>query len=384
MEKFRFHLLTMPHISTTREYSLCAYETKCRRFADMMSSLGHYVFLYGGPENEADVTEHIVVASKEDQIEWFGDYDWRKEFFKITWGPDDIHWKTTNQRAIDEIGKRLQPQDFILITAGQCQKEVADAFPSNLSVEWTIGYTGIFSDFKVFESYPHMHYCYGAMHDDNGKFFDCVIPNFFDPDDFPVKLEKDDYFLFIGRLIQRKGVEIAVEVTKRLGAKLLLAGQGVSYQEPGKIVAEDGCVYEGDHIHHVGSVGPEQRAELMGKARATFVPTTYLEPFGGVSIESLMCGTPVIATDFGAFAENVVHGVDGYRIRTIGEGVWAVQNLDKLDKPLIASRARKNFSTNRVKMLYQAYFEQLNTLWGEGFYSDWDTGVSEYNRYGRF
>ena len=78
MEKFRFHLLSLPHTSTTKEFSLCAYTTKIRRFADMMTSLGHEVFLYAGPENEAGVTEHIVVAPEEDQLAWFGDCDWRK------------------------------------------------------------------------------------------------------------------------------------------------------------------------------------------------------------------------------------------------------------------------------------------------------------------
>jgi glycosyltransferase involved in cell wall biosynthesis len=381
MEKFRFHLLSLPHTSTTKEFSLCAYTTKIRRFADMMTSLGHEVFLYAGPENEAEVTEHIVVASEEDQLAWFGDCDWRKTFFNITWDPNDIHWKETNHRSIEEIKKRIQPRDFILIAAGVTQKEVADAFPENLSVEPFIGYTGTFSRYRVFESVPHQHYVYGLQQDDNGHFFDSVIPNYFDPDEFPVKLEKGDYFLFIGRLIQRKGPEIAVEVTRRIGAKLIMAGQGVAEQTPGRIVAEDGMVYEGEHISHIGSVGPIERAELMGGARATFVPTTYLEPFGGVSIESLMCGTPVIAPDFGVFPTTIEHGVDGFRFSTIGEATWAAENVENLDYSKIAERAMSRFSTDRVKWQFQAYFEQLFTLWNEGFYSDWDKGVSEYRRY---
>lgn len=381
MEKFRFHLLSLPHTSTTKEFSLCAYTTKVRRFADMMTSLGHEVFLYAGPENEAEVTEHIVVASKEDQTAWFGDYDWRKTFFNITWDPNDIHWKETNRRTIEEIRKRIQPRDFILIAAGIAQKEVADAFPEHLSVEPFIGYTGTCTKYRVFESVPHQHYVYGLQHDDNGHFFDSVIPNYFDPVEFPVQLKKDDYFFFIGRLIQRKGPEIAVEATRRIGVKLIMAGQGVAEQSLGRIVAEDGAVYEGDHIIHIGSVGPVERAELMGRARATFVPTTYLEPFGGVSIESLMCGTPVIASDFGVFPTTIEHGVDGFRFNTLGEAVWAARNVGNLDFSNIAKRARSRFSTDRVRWQFQAFFEQLFTLWNEGFYSDWDRGVSEYRRY---
>jgi len=383
MQKFRFHLLTLPHVSTTRKFTLCAYESKCRRFADMMSGMGHDVFLYGGPENDAQVTEHIVVASQKDQEEWFGDYDWKRDFFNISWNPNDEHWKITNQRTVEEIKKRIKPRDIILVTAGLCQKSVADAFPNHISTEWTIGYTGTFSKYRVFESYPHMAYCSGLANDDNGSFFDTVIPNFFDPDEFSTQEEKDDYFLFIGRLIPRKGPEIAVEVTKRLGAKLVMAGQGVAYTDPGRVVATDGTVYEGDHIEHIGSVGIRERAELMGKARATFVPTTYLEPFGGVSIESLMCGTPVIASNFGCFPTTIQHGLDGFLFSTIGEAVWAAKNVESLNFKDIAIRARRNYSTDRVKWLYQSYFEQLFTLWDDGFYSDWDNGIREYSRYVR-
>lgn len=384
IEKFRFHLLSLPHTSTIKEYSLCAYTEKVRKFANMMTSLGHEVFLYAGPENEADVTEHIVVASKEDQATWFGENDWRKEFFNITWEPSDVHWVKTNERAIAEIQKRIQPKDFVLITAGLCQKQVADAFPDNLIVEPFIGYTGTFANFRVFESNPHMHYCYGLASDDNGHFYDSVIPNFFEVSDFPARSKKDDYFLYIGRLIARKGPEIAVEVTRRLGVDLIMAGQGVAENEPGRLVGTDGMVYEGDHITHIGTVGVEDRAELMGKAQATFVPTTYLEPFGGVSIESLLCGTPVIASDFGVFPETIQHGKDGYRFRTVGEAVWGAEHVKDLDYLDIAYRARENFSTDRVKWSFQAYFEQLFTLWSDGFYSDWNAGVAEYSRYTRF
>jgi glycosyltransferase involved in cell wall biosynthesis len=113
------------------------------------------------------------------------------------------------------------------------------------------------------------------------------------------------------------------------------------------------------------------------------VNTQYVGPFEGVHIEAAFTGTPVITTDWGVFPETVIHGVTGYRTRTLGEAVWAVENLDKLDPKTIREYAVNNFSTDRVRWLYQAYFEQLETLREDGWYSDWNNGVNKYSRYSR-
>lgn len=345
-----------------------------------MKSLGHTVYLYASEDNEAECDELITIASKEDQIRWFGENDFRKNFFNITWDRNESHWTETNAHAIKGIKERLQPRDFICVIAGNCQQQIADAFPKTMTVEFGIGYSGVFSKYRVFESYAWMHYIYGNLNDDNGHFYDAVIPNYFEPENFPFSEEKDDYFLFLGRLIKRKGPEIAAEVTKRLGTKLILAGQGVREIKDNKIIG-DNIILEGDHLEHVGHADVLRRGQLLSRAKGVFMGTTYLEPFGGVSIESLLCGTPVISTDFGVFPENIQHGVHGYRFRTIGEAIWAAKNVDKLNSKKIHKYAVNNFGVNRVKYLYQSYFEQLLTLWGDGFYSDWDRGVSQFNRY---
>ena len=388
MQKMTFHVVSLPHTQTTKEYNSCAYTEKVRKFCTMMKSLGHTVYLYASEENEANVDELITVASKADQQKWFGNNDFHTKFFNITWGPEEEHWVTMNSRTVQEINKRKSKKDFICLIGGVCQKQIADAFPDMMSVEFGIGYRGVFSNYKVFESYAWSQFCYGINNNDNGSFYDTVIPNYFDPDDFPFSAEKDDYYLFMGRMIERKGANIAAEITERLGAKLLLAGQGVNDQfvdNEGKThIVADEITIVGKNIEHVGYADVKKRGELMSRAKAVFVPTTYLEPFGGVSIEAMLCGTPVIATDFGVFPENVIHGKTGYRFRTLGEGVWAANNVDKLDPKVIRDYAVNNFGLERVKYLYQAYFEQLIELWGDGWYSKLDSGVSKYERYSRF
>lgn len=356
----RFHVLSLPHAQTTNEYSLCAYTQKVKRFCNMMKSLGHTVFLYASEDNEADCDELITVAPKADQQKWFGDHDYHTKFFNLTWGIEDECWQVTNRRAAEEIGKRKESHDFICTIAGLCQKQVADAHPELMTVEFGIGYSGTFSAYRVFESYAWMHSVYGAYSNPSeimsvqGRFYDEVIPNYFEPDDFPFSDEKDDYFLFIGRLTTLKGYEIAVDVCRELDKRIIIAGQG----EP-----------TSDYGDFIGSVGPEERGKLMSRAQAVFVPSLYLEPFGGTHAEAMMCGTPVITTDWGAFPENVIEGITGFRCRTMAEFRNAAEEVEDLDYQEIRDYALGRFSTDVVRYQYQDYFERLLTLWDKGFYT---------------
>jgi len=377
----RFHVLSLPHTQMTKDYISCAYTMKALNFSKMMMSLDHEVYAYAGDEIDAEITELVEIYSKDDQHRWFGEFDYHQKFYPITWGGTEPHWTESNDRAIEEIRKRIQPGDFICVIAGWCQKAIADAFPDNKTVEYGIGYTGIFSPFKVFESYSHMHHVYGLGNTDDGGFFDAVIPNYFDPADFPFSpdTEREDYYAFLGRYIQRKGPWIAAEAVQELGSKLIMAGQGCE-EKDGQFIGQD-MTLEGDHLSHIGHVNVAQRAELLSKAQATFVTTTYLEPFGGVSVESLLFGTPVITTDFGAFTEIIKHGFNGYRIRTVGEAIQAAKNLDKLASPQeIRDAAMKNYSLDAVRYSYDSYFDQLSHLEDGQVYTRWAGPLDRYTK----
>jgi len=169
-------------------------------------------------------------------------------------------------------------------------------------------------------------------------------------------------------MISRKGAHIAAEICKKLGVKLILAGQGVREQKDGKIIADD-MILEGD-FKHVGVVGVKERGELMSRALAVFVPTQYIGPFEGVHAEAMLCGTPVITTDWGVFSETVFNGFNGYRTRTFGEMLEACRLVDSLDYQKIRDYALDKFSMDNVREQYEAYFTRLLDLWGPGWYSE--------------
>jgi glycosyltransferase involved in cell wall biosynthesis len=360
---YTFHLLGLAHIPTTKDVPSCAYTQKVVNLAKMLTELGHHVILYCTEGSDVPNVEMVTVGSEETRKRVYGDYDWHKEFFKHN-PKDEVH-QEFNTRAIWEINARKQERDFLLCPMGNYDKPISDAVKL-MTVESGIGYTGVFCDKRVFESYAWMHYIYGLLHEDNGSWYDTVIPNSYNIKDFPYESQpagaKDDYYLYVGRLITRKGLQIAIETTKAIGATLLVAGQGDLKNVDGR----DFSVF--DHVHHVGTVDAVKRFELMSHAMSVFVPTYYIGPFEGVAVEAQLCGTPVITTDWGVFAETVKQGVTGWRCRTFKEFVDAAQQWQTIRPDDCRSWAVSHYSTDVVKLQYQAYFDRLNDLWSEGWY----------------
>lgn len=317
----------------------------------MMKSLDHEVFLYSSEIADDVATEHITCITENERLTSLGG----RHYTEASFNPNDPHWLKFNVKVIEGIKVRRQPKDFICVIGGTAHKPIADALPDMMTVEFGIGYPGTFAKFRVFESYAWMHTVYGASAGDantDGHWFDEVIPNYYDISEFPLEIEKDDYYLFVGRLIDRKGWHIAQEVCDFLDVPFKVAGPGE---------------FSG-YGEYLGVVGHDERNKLMSKAKAVFVPTQYIEPFGGVAIEAMLCGTPIITTDWGAFTETNIPGVTGWRCRTFSEFLQAAQRVDELDPVLIRKMAEK-YSMEKIGLQYENYFERLLTLWDDGWYN---------------
>ena len=357
----RFHALGVQHTVTSKEYVACAFTQKVLKFCSMMTLRGHTVIHYGHEDSDVECTEHVNVLSREDYNRTYGDHDFRSKLFKFD--QNDDAYKTFNSNAIREINKRKQSGDILLAFWGAGHQAICDGAGSDMKVvEPGIGYPwGHFAEYKIFESYAMYHAFLqrervAQCSDMNLWSKEAVIPNYFSISDFvdevvPAK-DRGDYFLFVGRIGTAKGVQYAIQMTERLGIRLIIAGQNA---EEG--LREVGMFPPPAHVEVTGHIDAEKRKTLMANAKAVVCMSTFAEPFCGVHVEALMSGTPVITADWGAFTEINMHGVTGFRCRTLDQMVEAGRRIHEIDPMVCRKWAMDNFSNDRVAEMYEAFFE---------------------------
>ncbi|MDV3308645.1 MAG: glycosyltransferase family 4 protein [Cyclobacteriaceae bacterium] len=163
------------------------------------------------------------------------------------------------------------------------------------------------------------------------------------------------YAAFLGRISPEKRVDRAIEIARRAGLKLRVAA---------KIDPADREYYEREikhlmdqpHVEFIGEIGEDQKGDFLGNAVVTLFPIDWPEPFGMVMIESLACGTPVIAYDHGSVSEVLSHGETGFIVNSMEEAVDAVQNIHKLNRTHCRETFLKRFSVKRMVQDYLSIY----------------------------
>ena len=305
-----------------------------------MTEAGHTVYHYGHERSDVVCTEHIAVSDDKSMAAYA---DWKNKSYNGNLY--DKCNKVFTSRAISEITKRFKRRDFILCWYGLGHKRIADKFPDSITVEPSIGTFNSFAPFRVFESYALMHNIYGAQNV-KPKSYDAVIPGFLDPGEFTYRSKKEDWFLYLGRVEPLKGIDVALDIARRTGCKLKVAGQGRIGKVP-------------PNVDVVGYADAAMKADLLSRAAALIVPSLYCEPFGYTAIEAAISGTPVICPDWGGFTETVLHGLTGYRCRNMDQFDWAVRNIQNIKPETCRQWALDNYTVEQARARYEEYFKQL-------------------------
>lgn len=175
---------------------------------------------------------------------------------------------------------------------------------------------------------------------------------------FYEKSENPPYLAFLGRISPEKGTHLAIEIAKRAGWRLKIAGKvdavDVEYYEQ-----QVKPLIDGKQIEYLGEANHAQKTVLMGNAVATLFPITWREPFGLVMVESMAVGTPVIAMELGSTSEIIVHGKTGFLCHSIEECVAAIDQVPEINRYACREHVVRNFSKEKMTDGYEAVYRQV-------------------------
>jgi glycosyltransferase involved in cell wall biosynthesis len=170
---------------------------------------------------------------------------------------------------------------------------------------------------------------------------------------------KQEYLAFLGRISPEKGLDRAISIARRVGMKLKVAAKvdkaDVDYYQ--KIIKP---MLDGGDVEFIGEINDEQKPAFLSGAHATIFAIDWPEPFGLVMIESMACGTPVIAYRHGSVPEVMRDGVSGFIVENEDEAVAAVGKLHTVSRADVRAYFERRFTSTRMAEDYVDLYKKLS------------------------
>jgi len=166
------------------------------------------------------------------------------------------------------------------------------------------------------------------------------------------------YLAFLGRICPEKRLDRAIEIAKRTNIRLKVASK-VDVADQEYMDTNIRPLLDHPLIEFLGEIGHDEKQKLLGGASALLFPIDWCEPFGLVMIESMACGTPIIAYRAGSVPEVIDHGVTGFIVENIDESVEAVKNIQDLDRNRCRQVFEGRFSSARMVADYLKTYRKL-------------------------
>ena len=185
------------------------------------------------------------------------------------------------------------------------------------------------------------------------------VPNGIDSERFPLCSTKEDYLLWLGRICEEKAPHIAIEVARRAGRRLIIAGQVYPFRYHQEYFAREVAPYLGGPVQFIESPTFEQKVELLGRATAVLVPSMVDETSSLVALEAMSCGTPVIAFRRGALPEIVDDEFTGYIVNDAAEMAEAIDRLAGIHPEDCREYVEQHFSADRMARDYEFLYRTV-------------------------
>ena len=175
---------------------------------------------------------------------------------------------------------------------------------------------------------------------------------------YPFRTEKEDFLLFVGRVNREKGPEVAVDVARRTGARLVMAAAIKEKFEQSYWDENVKPILTGKE-EILGEITVDEKADLMARARAVLFPIQWEEPFGLVMAEANACGTPVLAFPRGAVPEVIADGETGFLCADAAAMSEAVGRVEEIDPHACRARVEKMFSAQAMTSGYEDVYARV-------------------------
>jgi len=325
----------------------------------MMLPFGYEVIEYSNEGSESEASEHVVILSREEFEPLQAKMKAAPPHGEAT--TDSEIYRAFCEKLNPELLKRVQPGDIVCHPFGHTHAYLEQLLPQARHVEIGIGYPHCHFDLRIYETYQWWAWHQGKEQKP-GNSYQWVCPMAYDIDDWKPKYSPGEYLLYFGRVVECKGLYTIKEIAKHTNKEIRVVGSG----DPAWIAeffkdAPENLIY-------CPPVTGTARSDLLRNATAMLMPTAYCEPFGGAGVEGMLCGTPLLASDFGAFSETVFHGFNGFRCKTLGDWLDAIEKAPELDREGIATLARGRYSLQNCGVQMDRIFRQINALSDKGWY----------------
>ena len=268
-------------------------------------------------------------------------------------------YERANDGEFDVVHIYTNEEDIALQFANLCQKPVV--FTHHDPYNFLIKYK------SVFPRYKHLNFVSVSMAQRKtmpdgtnwvGNIYHGVDLRAYEPRYGNLE-EKDEYFAYLGRIIEPKGIHKAIEAAKRCEMKLKIAGK--HYADGGKDQYWDEVIEPelDELVEYVGYLKDEKKLEFLRGAKALIVPSVFDEPFGMVTIEALACGTPVIGSDAGATPEIIEDGRNGFIASTVEEIAKAMKQISSIERRECRKSLEEKFTLSEMLKEHIELYERL-------------------------
>lgn len=362
------HILCVAHSVTNHDNHLNptdAFVNTALYMCELLKRNGYRVYMYAVEGSGCPFADEVVpVVGKETYRRV---YESRDNSMVNTFSDTSAEtWQEHNRVTGPEVLRRSgNTCDLVMPMFGCAHKPCTDFLVSRgmkAIIEPCVGHPGSYAPFRVYCSYAWMYADMVSKGMNQGHNYWSVIPHFLPVRQFPFRVEKDSYAVYLGRIQQDKGVTLAIDACRRAGITLKVAGNGRIEHLTGKVP---------DHVEYLGVLDMLGKTELLSRACCLFAPTQYWEPFSYACLEAQMCGTPVLCSRWGGPSEIVIHGVTGYHCDTLQTYVDGISRCGDLSPRDIRMSAMARFSVEAVSREFQEYFDKVRAYCAgeEDFYT---------------